>query len=119
MVAWLLMEATDRLVNETHHKINAELMICIAFISLACNIFNLIALSPFSCLASSPKVEESLLDPNFAANTDSKSPGEAELRSGTESSDERRAAVESKQSRNLEENINIRAAVVHMLGDML
>lgn len=46
MVVWIFIEATDRIVNPDY-EINAEVMLITAFISLACNIFNLIILGHF------------------------------------------------------------------------
>ena len=47
MVVWLCMEATERMINHADLSIEAPLMLITAFISLACNIFNLIALGHF------------------------------------------------------------------------
>jgi len=52
MVVWLCLEATERMMNHNDIDIDAKLMLMTAFISLACNIFNLIALGhfPLPCL---------------------------------------------------------------------
>jgi len=41
---WLIKEATDRLFYDEEININAKVMFITAFVSLACNIFNLVAL---------------------------------------------------------------------------
>jgi len=46
MVVWLVIEATDRIVHPDY-EIKADIMMITAFISLACNIFNLIILDHF------------------------------------------------------------------------
>ena len=54
MVVWLFIEATDRIIHPDY-EINAEVMLITAFISLACNIFNLIILDhfPMPCIKKS------------------------------------------------------------------
>lgn len=46
MVVWLFIEATDRILHPDY-SIDADIMMVTAFISLACNIFNLIVLGHF------------------------------------------------------------------------
>jgi len=46
MVVWLVYEATDRIINPDY-EIEASIMLVTAFISLACNIFNLVILGHF------------------------------------------------------------------------
>jgi len=70
LVAWLLVEAYKRLMNESKYEINSEIMIGISFISLACNIFNFMALSDISCCSSKTNAE-SLLE---GGNSNSVSP---------------------------------------------
>jgi len=60
LVACLLVEAYKRLMNESPYEINSEIMICISFISLACNIFNFMALSDISCCSSKTNAESQL-----------------------------------------------------------
>jgi zinc transporter 2 len=47
MVVWLVYEATIRIVDPNIIEIDAPIMIVTAFVSLACNIFNLIVLGHF------------------------------------------------------------------------
>jgi zinc transporter 2 len=51
MVIWLAWEATDRLLFKHDFEIDAEYMMITAFVSLACNIFNLIALGHLPCMS--------------------------------------------------------------------
>mgnify|MGYP003706174083 CR=1 FL=1 len=50
MIGWLCIEATDRILNKHDNEIDAKIMLITSFISLACNIFNLIALDHFPLL---------------------------------------------------------------------
>ena len=52
MVVWLSWEATHRILYVHNYKIDADIMLITAFISLACNIFNLMALGhcPMPCI---------------------------------------------------------------------
>ena len=50
IISWLVLEATDEIINDKVHIDNPNVMLITAFISLACNIFNLIALGHFPCL---------------------------------------------------------------------
>ena len=52
MVVWLSWEATHRILYDHDYKIDADIMLITAFISLACNIFNLMALGhcPMPCV---------------------------------------------------------------------
>ena len=59
MVIWLAWEATDRLLFKHDFVIDAEYMMITAFVSLACNIFNLIALGHLPCL---PHREDNFMD---------------------------------------------------------
>lgn len=47
MIIWLCMEATERVINHGKEGIDSTIMLITSFISLACNIFNLIALDHF------------------------------------------------------------------------
>ena len=59
MVIWLAFEATDRLLWKHDFEIDAEYMMITAFVSLACNIFNLIALGHLPCM---PHKEDNFMD---------------------------------------------------------
>ena len=63
MVVWLCLEATERIINHNDIKIDAPFMLGTAFISLACNIFNLFALGhfPMPCI----KKKEGAQEENF------------------------------------------------------
>ena len=50
IIAWLAFEATDEIIRGHVHIDNPMVMLITAFISLACNIFNLIALGHFPCM---------------------------------------------------------------------
>jgi Co/Zn/Cd efflux system component len=50
IIAWLAFEATDEIIKGKVHIDNPMVMLITAFISLACNIFNLIALGHFPCM---------------------------------------------------------------------
>lgn len=52
MVVWLTWEATDRIIYLQHIHIDAPIMLITAFVSLGCNIFNLVALGhcPLPCI---------------------------------------------------------------------
>ena len=52
MVIWLAIEATDRILYKHDEPLDAEIMLLTSFISLACNIFNLIALGHLPCMKS-------------------------------------------------------------------
>ena len=60
MVVWLCLEATERVINHNDIKIDAPFMLGTAFISLACNIFNLFALGhfPMPCIKKKPGAED-------------------------------------------------------------
>jgi len=49
MVAWLIFEAIERVRNMNHYTIDAEVMLITSCISLACNIFSLVALDHLPC----------------------------------------------------------------------
>jgi solute carrier family 30 (zinc transporter), member 2 len=51
MVVWLTWEATDRILFKHDFEIEAEYMLISSFISLACNIFNLIVLGHLPCMS--------------------------------------------------------------------
>lgn len=94
-------------------------MLATAFVSLFCNLFNLAALGhiPVPCLG------EPLDDLNMKSTIqiDRESLTFSSLGSNDQHS-LRPAAVEiesSQSSRTEEENLNVRAAVVHIIGDML
>lgn len=59
MVIGLAWEATDRLLFKHDFEIDAEYMMITAFVSLACNIFNLIALGHLPCM---PHKEDNFMD---------------------------------------------------------
>lgn len=54
MVVWLSWEATDRILNLDRMEIKGDIMLITSFVSLGCNIFNLIALGhmPLPCIDS-------------------------------------------------------------------
>ena len=58
MVIWLVIEATHRIVVDHDITIDSEVMLITAFISLACNLFNLVALGHCPCI----KVDTSYMD---------------------------------------------------------
>mmetsp|Transcript_32132 Transcript_32132/g.49132 ORF Transcript_32132/g.49132 Transcript_32132/m.49132 type:complete len:218 (+) Transcript_32132:305-958(+) len=58
MVIWLALEATERILYHDDVEIDAPIMLITAFISLACNLFNLIALGHCPCV----KVDTSFYD---------------------------------------------------------
>jgi zinc transporter 2 len=65
MVVWLCFEATERIINFNDIKIDAPIMLITAFVSLACNIFNLVALGhfPMPCLKKkNGEPEENFMD---------------------------------------------------------
>jgi len=59
MVIWLVKEAIERVMNRDHFKIDAEIMLITSLISLACNIFSLVALDHLPCCQK--KGQESIL----------------------------------------------------------
>ena len=50
IIYYLVYEATFEIINDQVHIDNPDIMLITAFISLACNIFNLIALGHFPCM---------------------------------------------------------------------
>ena len=63
MIVWLCYEATNRLIHPELIEIEAPIMIATAFISLGCNIFNLVALGELDCLCKKKKKEEAASAP--------------------------------------------------------
>ena len=55
MVLWLSWEATERIINLDKAELNGKVMLITAFVSLGCNIFNLVALGhfPLPCIDNS------------------------------------------------------------------
>jgi hypothetical protein len=62
IIAWLIFEATVEIYNGTHHIDKPLVMLITAFISLACNIFNLIVLGHFPCMPSKEGDEGNFMD---------------------------------------------------------
>ena len=62
IIAWLIFEATAEIYNGTAHIDQPLVMLITAFISLACNIFNLIALGHFPCMPAKEGAEGNFMD---------------------------------------------------------
>jgi Co/Zn/Cd efflux system component len=125
MVVWLSWEATTRMFFLDDIQIDAPIMLGTAFISLACNIFNLIILGhmPLPCTKSS--------EGNFMDNVTSVYKPHGGHECGGHGDDEEGGHAHDHGDDGHDhghdhgggghshENLNISAAVVHVIGDML
>jgi len=105
MVLWLIYEAlwrVYRIVYLDGYEMDPQIMIATAIFGLCCNIINLIALGECSC-----KDEE---DDSFGTDSNALVPG-----INSESALSSTIGVD----KNAEENLNVRAAFIHMMGDLI
>lgn len=143
MVVWLSWEATDRILNLDKMEIKGNIMLITSFVSLGCNIFNLVALGhmPLPCMDNSDQAnfmdsvmsvykphgghscghdhgdgEEEEDDGHGHGDSHGHSHGDAKV--GGHDHDHDHGHGHSHGGGE-EGNINIRAAVVHVIGDML
>lgn len=147
MVVWLSWEATDRILNLDKMEIKGDIMLITAFVSLGCNIFNLVALGhmPLPCLKDQKNFMDSVTsiyqphgghscghdhgdgddghDHGEEKEHDhghAKKTGDSEAHDHGHSHDHDHGHDHGhSHGGGGEENINIRAAVVHVIGDML
>lgn len=82
LVIYLIVEATHRMMNTDNIVIDSKIMLITSFVSLACNIFNLVVL-------------------------------------GEDHDDPLGGADSSDEGNGKEENINVKAAIIHAVGDLL
>lgn len=108
MVAWLFYKATLRIMYQVGHDIDAPIMLGVSFISLACNLFNLAILGHFSCCGISGDKELEALENHDNEKRDNKNVG-----------GNHQSTLSEKFSGEEGENINVRAAIVHIIGDLL
>ena len=145
MVAWLFYEATNRILYELDNKIDAPVMLITSFISLVCNLFSLSILGHFPCgskgenpLAGVKSVYQAHGGHDCGhdhghghhhhhhGHSHSHGPSDHDHHDHQHDHDHDHDIEHShkhshKHSHHEEEaeNINIRAAVVHVIGDLL
>lgn len=120
MVVWLSWEATNRMFFLDEIMIDAPVMLGTAFISLACNIFNLIILGhmPLPCTDNSNQK-------NFMDSVTSVYKPHGGHECGGHGDDEEGGHGHDHDHDHghdhghSHENLNISAAVIHVVGDML
>jgi len=148
MVIWLSWEATERIVNIDKSELNGKIMLITSFVSLACNIFNLVALGhfPLPCIDNSN--QENFMDSVMSiykphgghtcghdhghgghdhdhghqhegGEAHSHSHSHADNESGHNHGHDHSHSGHGHSHDHGEININIRAAFVHVVGDML
>lgn len=146
MVIWLSWEATERIINIDEAKLDGKIMLITSFVSLACNIFNLVALGhfPLPCIDNSN--QENFMDSVMSiykphgghtcghdhgpgGHDHDHDHGHGHGHSHSDSHSHSHADHDHGHSHSHsghghshkegEININIRAAFVHVVGDML
>tara|TARA_B110000285_G_scaffold227998_1_gene290249 strand:- start:435 stop:863 length:429 start_codon:yes stop_codon:yes gene_type:complete len=123
MVVWLSWEATTRMFFLDDIEIDAPIMLGTAFISLACNIFNLIILGhmPLPCVT---PVDTSGVTSVYQAHAGHDCGGHGDDEEGGHDHDHDHGGHDHGDDHGHDhghshENLNINAAVVHVIGDML
>jgi len=127
MVVWLSWEATTRMFFLDDIKIDAPIMLGTAFISLACNIFNLIILGhmPLPCIESSGGNFMDSVTSVYKPHGGHECGGHGDEEEGGDHSGHNHGPGEGHEGHDhgagghSHENLNISAAVVHVIGDML
>lgn len=107
LVLWLVIEAINRvylILYKGGYDMDPEIMVATAIFGLCCNIVNLIALGECSCKADK--------DDSY----DATQAGDA-LVQGINSESVLSSAVGDDSDAN--ENLNVRAAMIHMMGDLI
>jgi len=132
LLVWLLVEAAHRVLHP--QEIDGTLMLITAIFGLFCNLTNLFVLQCCCNEEEEPERKQSVielsselkppgLNYNLAKTKDSKGYDfeDAPVGAGDEIAEDPLPAVsEVKKAReDDEENLNVRAAIVHMLGDMI
>ena len=125
MVVWLSWEATVRMFFLSDVAIDAPIMLGTAFISLACNIFNLIILGhmPLPCIEKK-EGDKNVLDGVTSVykphgGHDCGGHGDDDEEGGHGHDHDHDHDHDHGGGGHSHENLNISAAVVHVIGDML
>lgn len=127
MVVWLSWEATNRMFFLSDIKIDAPIMLGTAFISLACNIFNLIVLGhmPMPC-GEKKEGQKNFMDsvtsvykPHGGHECGGHGDGDEEAGDDHTGHNHGPGEGHDHDHGHSHENLNISAAVIHVIGDML
>ena len=130
MVAWLFYEATRRIFFITPEPIDAPIMLSVAFVSLFCNLFSLSILGHIPCLGGEEVEVGGIMshghDHDHHHGHGHSHGDDSDSSHDHDHDDEKHDKKTQEQSKfdniasgNEAENINVRAAIVHIIGDML